>query len=725
MDILIRLFRWLRVPVYRLFKSSAAQRYLAGAVYFLLFTFLLSSSLFVNRLDIKPGEASPMLIQAPYAKVIEDKVKWEKDKDAAAAAVPDVIVADDDAIKGIVNDLSTAFTALKSVQADNQPDEKAKIAKLKATLPFTVMSDDVLTALLKTPLNSITSAEIDGSRIIVDIAKDVKSGALRSQDVPSLQDRIKTALAQLSLPPELKTTLNTFVDVKITSPTLKVDKDLTQAKKNEVMASVPVPKYSYAANEKIVGVGDKVDDRIYYVLQEYGLIQTLSPWRGTSGIALLVLVSMLLIILYLYHFKREVFEQPSQVVLLGLVMTLVLALGKGTIAINIGENYNSLLGFLIPLAWGSMAIAVLIDSQLAIVITTIMGLFLGVMVDPQFRSQLGIQVAMVTVFGGITGVYSISHLSQRSDLARAGLFVGAANVIGVLAVGIISGLTTKALAVGAVLGAINGIIASVFNVGTLHWFESGFKITSAVRLLELSNPNRPLLRRLLMEAPGTYHHSILVGNLAEAAAELVRADALLVRVGALYHDIGKLKRPYFFIENQFTHDNPHDKIAPTLSTLIITSHIKDGMELAREHKLPLPIQDIIEQHHANGLVTFFYHKAKEGEKPETVSEAEFRYDAPKPQTKEAALVCLADSVEAAVRSLKDPTPGQIPGLVRKIIKDKLNDGQLDECNLTFRDLSIIAGAFDRVLSGIFHGRIEYPEMKDLEGRKNRGASGGK
>jgi cyclic-di-AMP phosphodiesterase PgpH len=322
-------------------------------------------------------------------------------------------------------------------------------------------------------------------------------------------------------------------------------------------------------------------------------------------------------------------------------------------------------------------------------------------------------------------VYSVSHLSQRSDLARAGLFVGATNIVAVLGVGIVANFSPIALAVGAVLGAINGIIASVFTVGSLHWFETGFRITSSVRLLELANPNRPLLRRLLMEAPGTYHHSILVGNLAEAAAESVGADALLVRVGALYHDIGKIKRPYFFIENQFSTENPHDKIAPTLSTLIITSHIKDGIEFAKEHKLPAPIKDIIEQHHADGLVTFFYHKAKEGERPETVNEADFRYEGPKPQTKEAALVCLADSVEAAVRSLKDPAPGQIPGLIRKIIKEKLNDGQLDECDLTFRDLSKIAESFDRVLGGIYHNRIEYPEITDLEGRKNKNAAGNK
>ncbi|HWJ03421.1 MAG TPA: HDIG domain-containing protein [Verrucomicrobiae bacterium] len=718
----VKMFRMVRLPAYKLFKSPTVQRFLAGMVFFLLFTSLLSTSLFVNRLDISVGEASPELILAPWPKVIEDKDKWNQEREAAAAKVADTITYDDTQIKSLVKDLADAFSALKSVQAEPQPDDKVKIAKLKGTIPFTALPDDILQSLIKSPLNNVTAAELDGSRMIENIAKDPKSGALNNVDVGPLKERIKTALNQQKITPELKTMLSTFVDLKLTSPTLRVDKEATEAAKNEARARVPVPKDSFTAGEKIVGRGEKVDDRIYNILREYALIQTFSPWKGTAGIALVVLTCMLSVILFLYHYRKDLLVKISSLVLLGLIMTLVLALGKGAIALNIGGNYNSLLGFLIPLAWGSMAIAILIDSQLSIVVTTILALFLGIMVDPQFRSQFGLQVALVTGFGGIAGVYSVSHLSQRSDLARAGLFVSAANVVGVVSVGIISGLTPKQLAVAAILGGINGIIASVFTVGTLHWFETGFKITSAVRLLELSNPNHPVLRKLLMEAPGTYHHSILVGNLAEAAAESVGADALMVRVGALYHDIGKLKRPYFFIENQFSSENPHDKIAPTLSTLIITSHIKDGLEMAREHKLPQPLQDIIEQHHANGLVTFFYHKAKEGEKPETISEAEFRYDAPKPQTKEAALVCLADSVEAAVRSLKEPSQGQIPGLVRKIIKDKLNDGQLDECNLTFRDLNTIAASFDRVLSGIFHNRVEYPEIKEFEGRRNRSAT---
>lgn len=724
MKSIFRLIKDLRIPVYRLLKNQTVRLIIAGTVYLALVTFLLSSSLFVNRPDIRPGDISPVFITAPWPKVIEDQAQWQKDQEAAASKVPDVIVADDNVINQMTNDLTDAFTSLRTIQADTQSDDPTKINKLKAIIPFSALPDDVLSRLLKIPLNSVTAAELDGGRVLIDVARDPKSGALHSEDLPGLKDRMKVAIDQLNMSNDFKTMLDAFVDSKVTSPTLRVDNEQTEVAKNEAKARVPMPKYSYTTGEKIVGVGEKVSDQTYLVLQAYGLVQTMAPWKAAAGIALVVLACMLSIFMYLYHYKHELFTKTSNFVLLGLVMVLVLALGKGTIALDLG-NYNNLLGFLIPLGWGSMVIAILLDSQLAIVVTSIMALFIGIMVDPQFHTQNGLQVAIVTGLGGIAGVYSVSKLSQRSDLARAALYVGAANLAGVFAVWMISGLTPKSLAVGAVLAAINGIIASVFTVGTLHWFESGFRITSSVRLLELSDPNHPLLRRLLTEAPGTYHHSILVGNLAEAAAEAVGANALLVRVGAMYHDVGKIKRPYFFIENQFSSDNPHDKIAPTLSTLIITSHIKDGLEMAKEHKLPQPIQDIIEQHHANGLVTFFYHKAKEGERPETVSEAEFRYDAPKPQTKEAALVCLADSVEAAVKSLKDSAPGQIPGLVRKIVKDKLNDGQLDECNLTFKDLSLISSAFDRVLSGIFHSRIEYPEIKDFEGRKNRGASGNK
>jgi len=456
------------------------------------------------------------------------------------------------------------------------------------------------------------------------------------------------------------------------------------------------------------------------VLVAYGLINSSNTWKSASGIALIVLIGIGIILAYLYQYKRDILRLTNRSVLIGLTMFLVLAIGRGVISLNLGgAEFNSLSGMLIPVAWATMSIAILIGVDVALLVAVVLAIFVAILVDPTLSTSFGLQTGIVALFGGFVGVYSVSHLSQRSDLARAGLFVSAVNVLMVSAIALTTGMRLSVWLVGLLLGTVNGVASSFLTVGALHWFESGFRITSSVRLLELSNPNRPLLKRLLMEAPGTYHHSILVGNLAEAAAEAVHADATLVRVGSMYHDIGKLKRPYFFIENQFTQDNPHDKIAPTLSSLIITSHVKDGLELAKENKLPQQLQDIISQHHGDGLVSFFYHKALE--ENDEVPEEAFHYEGPKPQTKEAALVALADNVEAAVRSMKQPTPGRVEGLIRKIIKDRLNDGQLNQCDLTFQDLDRIAMAFVRVLSGIFHSRVEYPELPAIRENGNGAA----
>jgi len=250
----------------------------------------------------------------------------------------------------------------------------------------------------------------------------------------------------------------------------------------------------------------------------------------------------------------------------------------------------------------------------------------------------------------------------------------------------------------------------VLVIGLMPFFEVVFGILSPVRLVELSNPNHPLLRKLLTETPGTYHHSVMVGNLAEAAAESIGANGLLCRVGSFYHDVGKTKRPSYFIENQNNIENPHDKIDPHLSKSIIIAHVRDGVDMLKEHKIPKPICDIAEQHHGTTLLKYFYRKAlqqqKEGEEP--IAEEEYRYPGPKAQSKEAAIVGIADGVEAAVRSLRNPTIEQIDSTVRKIIKDRLDDGQFDECDMTLKELDTIAKTLNKTLLGIFHSRIEYP-----------------
>jgi len=269
-------------------------------------------------------------------------------------------------------------------------------------------------------------------------------------------------------------------------------------------------------------------------------------------------------------------------------------------------------------------------------------------------------------------------------------------------------------------GVGNGILSAVIAIGLLPFLESIFGVTTAITLLELSNPNHPLMRQMLLKAPGTYYHSMMVSNLAEAAAESVSADPLLTRVGSFYHDIGKLKRPYFFSENQLSGENPHSKLSPNLSTLIIGAHPGDGVELGRKHRLPEAILDIAVQHHGTGMISFFYQQALENSDREEVFAEKFRYEGPKPQSKEAAIIMLADAVEAGVRSLSKPSGNRVETMIRRMVKEKLEDGQLDQCDLTLKEIDQIAETFVYIMSGIYHSRIEYPE-KDLKAELERSA----
>ncbi|MCA9791233.1 MAG: HDIG domain-containing protein, partial [Candidatus Eremiobacteraeota bacterium] len=265
-------------------------------------------------------------------------------------------------------------------------------------------------------------------------------------------------------------------------------------------------------------------------------------------------------------------------------------------------------------------------------------------------------------------------------------------------------------------GLLNGFLSAWLAVGALPMFEHFSGITTHLKLLDLSNLNEPLLQRLTREAPGTYQHSMMVANLAEQCAREIGADAMLCRVGAYYHDIGKMKRPRFFIENQTGLENPHDRLAPSLSTKIILSHVKDGLEMGRQANLPDTLLDFIAQHHGTSLVSYFYHQAR-SRSSEPVYEDDFRYPGPKPQTRETAILLLCDGLEAAARTLSHPTPEKISELVHKMIKNHLDDGQLDECDLSLKDLQLIRQSLIRSLQGIYHTRIEYPEASSLSGRK--------
>jgi putative nucleotidyltransferase with HDIG domain len=307
---------------------------------------------------------------------------------------------------------------------------------------------------------------------------------------------------------------------------------------------------------------------------------------------------------------------------------------------------------------------------------------------------------------GLVSSILVFGARRRMAVIRAGLMV---SILQAIMVFFIDGLRIVS-PVRYIFLMANGIVSSVIVVGVLPIFEYLFKTVTNISLLELADFNHPLLQQMVLEAAGTYHHSLVVGNLSEAACQAIGANALLARIGAYYHDIGKLKKPDYFSENQNIKESKHDTLSPTMSKLVIMNHVKDGIEMAKRHKLNPRLIDFIMQHHGNSLVYYFYRRALENlEEDQEIKEEGFRYPGPKPNTKETAIVLLADSVEAAARTLKEPTPVKIEELVHKIINNKFIDGQLDECELTLKDLEKISTVFIRILGGIYHSRIIYPE----------------
>lgn len=490
---------------------------------------------------------------------------------------------------------------------------------------------------------------------------------------------------------------------------------LDQAKVDSLVrqADQATTPFYYRTGEPILTRGEIVTQDKLRLLKSLGMVAGSNVPLAYISLILFVLVLIALAVGYLYRFRPETLRQERLMYLLAVTLIIAAIMGKFFAVLS----PEATLAFFAPVTFASILWILLLDSQVALMMTVLLSLLMGVVTG--FRLSFTIYV----LIGGSVSIFVLAERQQRADLIKNGFFVSCANVFTVILLMLLSGEMPPLREVGLrlALAAFNGVTAAVIAIGLLPFLENLFGLTSTIRLLELANPNQPLLRQLLVEAPGTYHHSIIVGNLAEAAADSVGADALLARVGAYYHDIGKVKRPYFFTENQIAQDNPHEKLTPTLSTLIITAHVKEGVEMARQAGLPENVVDILEQHHGTDLVRYFYARAAENTQAD-LAETDFRYDGPRPQSKEAALIMLADSVEAAVRAMAKPTPAKIEALITRIIKERLDDGQFDECDLTLRDLDRIGSTFLKVLGGIFHTRLEYPESIIREFERKKGAN---
>jgi len=360
--------------------------------------------------------------------------------------------------------------------------------------------------------------------------------------------------------------------------------------------------------------------------------------------------------------------------------------------------------YFIPLAGMAMIITLLVGFNGAFLSVVLMSILIAFLISGK------VEVMLVLIVGSLAGMLAVKDARRRANVLWAGVLAGLAKFLAITCIGLINGMETDFYVRDGMWAVASGLFSGLMVMGLLPVFEYLFKVPTNISLLEMSDLNHPLLKKMALEAPGTYHHCILVGNLAESACDAIGANSLLARVGAYYHDIGKMPKAEYFTENEMGAGSKHANLAPSMSALIISKHVKEGVEMARQHKLNNTIVDFIKQHHGNSLIAFFYQKALEKVEDGTdLKEENFRYPGPRPQTKESAIVLLADSVEASSRSLDDPTPSSIRNLVRKIINNKFIDGQLDECDLTLKDMHMIADSFVRVLMGIFHTRPDYPE----------------
>ncbi|HAP32018.1 MAG TPA: phosphohydrolase [Firmicutes bacterium] len=677
------------------------------AVYLLLFFTMLPPDVAMEL-----GMPSPQTVYAPREAI--DSYSTSRLKKEAARAVPHVY----DHIPAMMEEGREAIRSFfrEVVLARGLDEEEEKLAQLKQNLAVEIQDDSLRALLLQSDENLN-----DLQRRVERFFHEIMIQGIKEDGEQAAVRQLRQEINLLPFSPEIRLGMERLF-IPLIQANMIYNEAATEAGRRA--AEQAVEPVRILKNSLIIQEGERVTDKHIAQLESLGLLASPFHISGYFGLLLILILVFFVVIYYIYLFNQEIYENATYISLLGLVVILTLLLG-------LAARYFS--GYLIPVAMGAILITVFFDSRLAVLFNIVLALSLGLLVDGEMRFFL------VTVLGGLAAIYAVSRLKQRSDLARAGLFVAAMNMLAIIAIFMLDrGFRfeydyLREFGIALIAGIGSGLFSAVMAIGLLPFLESAFGLTTAVTLLELADPGRPLLRKLLMETPGTYHHSILVGNLAEGAAEVVGADPLLSRVAAFYHDIGKVRRPHFFVENQFGGDNPHNNISPNLSALIIRSHVKDGLELAQEEKLPLPVKEIIAQHHGNSLISFFYQKAVEqsenkGKNMQAPGEDEFRYEGPLPQTKEAAIIMLADAVEAAVRSLAHPAAGRIEGMIRRVIKEKLNDGQLDEAPLTLKDLDRIGDTFVRILSGLFHQRIEYPEKElraGLERERNKNGSVGK
>lgn len=740
-----------RLPL-RGIKSSTVQKTLLGIGLVGLLTLLFPGEKVHKFAELKVGDISTKEIIAPFTFAIqknEDDLKRERK--TARDKVPPVLVYDEKVANQKVAQMDSFFTRVQELLISEASDTvKLGIVKswnlglTEESLNLLVQSDvsngreemddrskkgplspGERLARLRTSCRKIVWDSYDKGVVgkVQEIGPETREGVTIIRDRDEVYIRLEDIVDVEALKAEIIQTLSAQfpqdteavrlgyeICTAFLTPNLLFNRVETDLRRQEAEASVSTTKGLILAGQRIIDshvivTQDDVDALNSFVREKEARNPQKGAWRGfTPIVGRVAIISLLVSILALYlrTYRPRIFASNFLLLAIGLICVLMLA------AASFIFRSSALSEYLIPVAIGSMLLTILFDAEVAIVGTVVIGLLVASLWGYEFS------LGLVSLFAGTASVFSVMRVRHRHHFYKPMLYIPLTYIISITALNLLRFAPATKILTDCGYGIANGVLSPLLTIGLLPIFESIFHLTTDITLLELSDQNRPLLRRLALEAPGTSNHSIWVGDLAEAACEAIEANSLLARVGAYYHDIGKIVKPKYFRENlEYRERNPHDKLSPSMSSLILASHVKEGCDLAKKYKLPHIIRDFIRQHHGTGLMVYFYQKALSQGEDVTVQESEFRYAGPKPQTKEAGVLMLADAVHAGVIGLKgkDRTPGRIRGLVNTIFENKFSDGELNESDLTLKDLDRIEKTFLLKLKGILHEREEYPDQK--------------
>ncbi|MFS0644135.1 HD family phosphohydrolase [Siminovitchia sp. 179-K 8D1 HS] len=668
--------------------------------------------------DMELFSVAEKTIRSP--KTIEDEVKTEEERQKAADEVGRVYVHKTEIAQNRILLLNSIFDFVKEVnqetkdaEKENQKQEKKvpdKLGLLKEKLSADVtenvtetISDQSLLRLLHANEDELERAR----NLLISHIEAIMSDKIRDEQVTGAKRELAGRLSSSGLPKELELAAVELGKYSIV-PNELYDPQLTEERKRQAMEEVE--PYKILQGQIIVQEGHLIDREIYRHLELLGLLKNTPSVLPFIGLSIFVFLAVGAIYVPFTKLKLAEDQKQNLLLIISIIFVASILIMKIVSLMEAVDRFE--IGYIFPAAMAPFLIRVLVNERFALIMTAILAACGSLVFRDEISGTINMEIAIYFLLSGVAAIIFLPNKGERFNILRAGVLVSIINILIISFLQFVGGgqFAKMEYLFHVIYGVVSGILSAVLAIGVLPFLEAAFGILSTIKLIELSNPNHPLLKKVLTEAPGTYHHSVMVANLAEAACEAIGANGLLARVGAYYHDVGKTKRPHFFIENQINMENPHDRLPPSRSKDIIIAHVPDGVAELKKHKLPKEIVEIAEQHHGTSLLTFFYHKEKKMN--EHVAESDYRYPGPKPRSMEAAVISIADSVEAAVRSLRNPTQDEIKKLVHQIVQDRLLDGQLNECNISLKQLETIKATFCETLSGIFHSRIEYPGNKE-------------